>query len=280
LLAVLSGSQQFFRLARAPHSRSRISVGDRRIDSQPLSEFRSRNRPRGPLLEQKKLLRTKSQGYRGTRSSPRDRLPTLPGPFALDRMGIWMVGKRPVSATPGKKGAGSTGRGFAGIRRRPSPPTSSIPLDFVPCALLLPPAARSPPFSTRPARLPLGQPSRRCRRVASRRVVSVPPSASSLSVALAYPLLAVPPSLHPRVARYNSAVECARSSPSLEGGTRADFGAALSAYRSRERGSPRSFSFSSSLSLSSSLAPLPLSTFYVTRSRIGPPQLSRLASLT
>jgi len=89
---------------------------------------------------------------------------------------------------------------WAGLCGNSSPPITAYVLDSPTLCSLRPPprSALSPPSTSRPARLPLVQPSRRCRRAASRRVVSVPPSASSLSVALAIPS-AVPPSLHSRV---------------------------------------------------------------------------------
>lgn len=74
----------------------------------------------------KKALRGKGRDYRGSRSSPRDRLPTVRTTWSQPDVRI--LGGRETSRTqrpPGKKGVGSARRGPTRIRHRPSPPTCS-----------------------------------------------------------------------------------------------------------------------------------------------------------
>jgi len=135
-------------------------------------------------------------------------------------MGI--LGGRETSRTrrpPGKKGVGSVRRGPTRIRRRPSPPTCRAWFPRLRLLPLLRPANHAPTSvatsqSTLPAVRRLG------------------PTAPLLQLLYrARDPFRGPPN--------NSVVKCARSSWTLEGGTRGDFSGALLAYRSKKRFSLR-----------------------------------------
>jgi len=140
--------------------------------------------------------------------------------LGLNQMGI--LGGRETSRTrrpPGKKGVGSVRRGPTRIRRRPSPPTCRAWFPRLRLLPLLRPANHAPTSvatsqSTLPAVRRLG------------------PTAPLLQLLYrARDPFRGPPN--------NSVVKCARSSWTLEGGTRGDFSGALLAYRSKKRFSLR-----------------------------------------
>lgn len=108
----------------------------------------------------KKLLRRKGQGYRGTRSSPRDRLPTIRTTRSQPNGDMGGREAAPGSwRPPGKKEAGPNGRDSGETCRRPSPPTCYARVPWTLFISLPPPQAS--PYPSRPERLPLLQPSRR-----------------------------------------------------------------------------------------------------------------------